>query len=94
MLAVCISWLCILSRLAGYALAGRRSPLVQLQLLLGQNQQLSIPLLDLDPQGRWFDPWCGHDKICTAVGPLSKALNPTLLLDGVAENVFTGKLGV
>ena len=22
---------------------------------------------------------CGHDKICTAVGPLSKALNPTLL---------------
>ena len=23
-------------------------------------------LLDLDPQGRWFDPWCGHDKICTA----------------------------
>ena len=28
---------------------------------------------------RWFDPWCGHDKICTAVGPLSKALNPTLL---------------
>ena len=33
----------------------------------------------LDPQGRWFDPWCGHDKICTAVVPLSKALNPTLL---------------
>ena len=38
-----------------------------------------VKLLDLDPQGRWFDPWCGHDKICTAVGPLSKALNPTLL---------------
>ena len=27
----------------------------------------------------WFDPWCGHDKICAAVGPLRKALNPTLL---------------
>ena len=40
--------------------------------------------LDLDPQGRWFDPWCGHDKICTAVGPLSKALNPTLLLRGMS----------
>ena len=34
-----------------------------------------VKVLDLDPQGRWFDPWCGHDKICTAVGPLSKALN-------------------
>ena len=38
-----------------------------------------VKLLDLDPQGWWFDPWCGHDKICTAVGSLSKALNPTLL---------------
>ena len=38
-----------------------------------------VKQLDLDPQGRWFDPWWGHDKICTAVGPLSKALNPTLL---------------
>ena len=40
---------------------------------------VAVKLLDLDPQGRWFDPWCGHDKICTAVGPLSKALNPALL---------------
>ena len=32
-----------------------------------------------DPQGRWFDPWCGQEKICTAVGPLSKAINLTLL---------------
>ena len=38
-----------------------------------------VKLMDLDPQGQWFDPWCGHDKIRTAVGPLSKALNPTLL---------------
>ena len=30
-----------------------------------------VKLLDLDPQGRRFDPWCGHDKICTAVGHLS-----------------------
>ena len=36
-----------------------------------------VKVLDLDPQGWWFDPWCGHNK--TAVGPLSKALNPTLL---------------
>ena len=35
-------------------------------------------LFDLDPQGRWFDP-NDHDKICTAVGPLSQALIPTLL---------------
>ena len=40
---------------------------------------VAVKLMDLDPQGRWFDPWCGQDKICTAVGPLSKALNPTLL---------------
>ena len=38
-----------------------------------------VKLMDLDPQGRWFDPCCGQDKICTAVGTLSKALNPTLL---------------
>ena len=36
-----------------------------------------VKVLDLDPQ--WFHPWCGHDKICTAVGLFSKALNPTLL---------------
>ena len=36
-------------------------------------------LLDLDLQGRWLNPWCGHSKISTAVGPLSKALIPTLL---------------
>ena len=39
-----------------------------------------VKLMDLDPrgrwfdpwcgQGRWFDPWCGQDKISTAVGPL------------------------
>ena len=40
---------------------------------------LAVKLMGLDPQGRWFDPWCGRDKICTAVGPLRKALNPTLL---------------
>ena len=38
-----------------------------------------VKVLDLHLQGRWFDPWCGHDKICTAVGLLRKALNPTLL---------------
>ena len=38
-----------------------------------------VKLTDLDLQGRWFNPWCGQDKISTAVGPLSKALNPTLL---------------
>ena len=41
-----------------------------------------VKLLDLDPQGLLFGPWCGHSKICTAVGPLSKALNPTLLQGG------------
>ena len=43
-----------------------------------------VKLLDLDPQGWWFDPWCGHNTICTAVGPLSKALNPTLLQGGMS----------
>ena len=37
-----------------------------------------VKLIDLDPQGRWFDPSCGPEKICSAVGPLSKALDPTL----------------
>ena len=45
---------------------------------------IEVKLLDLDPQGQWFDPWRGHNKICTAVGPLSKALNPTLL-EGVSR---------
>ena len=40
---------------------------------------VAVKLMDLDPQGRWFDPWSGQDQICTAVGPLSKALNATLL---------------
>ena len=31
-----------------------------------------VKLIDLDPQGRWFDPWCGHDEICTAVGALEQ----------------------
>ena len=43
-----------------------------------------VKLIDLDPQGQWFDPWCGQDKICTAVGPLSQALNPTLLQGGLS----------
>ena len=43
-----------------------------------------VKLVNLDPQGRWFDPWCGHDNICTAVWPLSKALNPTLLQGGMS----------
>ena len=46
--------------------------------------RLVIGPLSLDLQGRWFDPWCGHDKISTAVGPLSKALNLTLLQGGMS----------
>ena len=45
----------------------------------GATCSIVVKVLHLHPQGRWFDPWCGQDKICTAVGPLSKALNPTLL---------------
>ena len=44
--------------------------------ILGQSV---VKLLALDPQGRWFNPCYGHDKICTAFGPLSKALNRPLL---------------
>ena len=46
-----------------------------------------VKLMDLDPQGRGFNPMCGHGKICTAVGPLSKALNPTLLQEDVSRLV-------
>ena len=48
-------------------------------LLVVYSCSVVIKLLDLDSQGRWFDPCCGHDKICTAVGALSRAHNPTLL---------------
>ena len=41
-----------------------------------------VKLLDLDPQGRWFDSRCSHYVICTAVGPLSKA---TLLQGGLSH---------
>ena len=27
-----------------------------------------VKLMDFDPQGRWFDPWCCQDEICTADG--------------------------
>ena len=36
-----------------------------------------VKLLDLGPQGRWF----GHGKICTAVGPLSKACHLLSLIN-------------
>ena len=51
-----------------------------------------VKLLDLDPQGRWFDPRCGHDKICTAVGPLSEALNPTSLQGGFVSCLQSNQL--
>ena len=41
----------------------------------GAARSPAVKLRDLDPQGRRFDPWCGHVEICT----LSKALDPTLL---------------
>ena len=50
-----------------------------IRLYTGAVCSVVVTRLYLDPQGRWFDPRCGHDKICTAVGPLSKALNPSLL---------------
>ena len=38
---------------------------------------LKVKLLDLDPQGRRFDPRCGHDEICAAVGaPWARPLTP------------------
>ena len=52
---------------------------VQLYIMYGAACSVAVKLLDLDPHGRWFDSWCGHYEIHTAVGPLSKALNSTLL---------------
>ena len=40
-------------------------------------RSVAVKLLDLDPQGRRFDPRCGHDEIHTAVGALEQG--PTLL---------------
>ena len=48
------------------------------------NCSVVAQILDLNPQGRWFDPWSRHDKICTAVGPLSKALYPHIAPGGVS----------
>ena len=50
--------------------------IILLQYATGAACSVVVKLMDLDPQGWWF---LSHDKICTAVGPLSKALNPTLL---------------
>ena len=45
----------------------------------------SLVVSDWDPKGQWFKPpvwpWC-HGKIRTAVGPLSKALNPAMFRGG------------
>ena len=51
---------------------------LNLKVLTGAARSVVIKLLDLYPQGWWFIPWCGRDKIRTTVGPLSKALNPAL----------------
>ena len=39
-------------------------------------------MADWDPEGLGFKPQCSQCKISTAVGPLSKALNPALLRGG------------
>ena len=44
----------------------------------------AVELLDSDPPGRRFDPRRGHGKICAPAGPLSEALNPTLLQGGMS----------
>ena len=41
-----------------------------------------VKVHDWDLKGYWFKPQCSHDKISAAVGPLSKAFNPTLLQGG------------
>ena len=33
---------------------------------------VALKVLHWDPQGQRFDPWCGHDKIRTAVGALEQ----------------------
>ena len=32
---------------------------------------VAVKPLDLDPQGRWFDPRCGHAEMRQLLGPLS-----------------------
>ncbi|XP_061089347.1 uncharacterized protein LOC133123092 [Conger conger] len=51
---------------------------IEFQTLAGDRVACSVVVEehDWDPQGRRFDPRSSHSKIRTAVGPLSKALNP------------------
>ena len=37
-----------------------------------------VKLMDLDPQGRWSFPGAATIRYARLLGPLSKALNPTL----------------
>ena len=56
-------------------------------IFVGAACSVVVKLLDLDPQGRWFDPWCGHDKMIRSaqlLGPLSKALNPSIAAGGMS----------
>ena len=43
--------------------------------------RLVAKIHDRDLEGWWFRPPCSHNKTHTAIGPLSKALNRTLLLE-------------
>ena len=52
--------------------------------MLGAAYHLVAKLFDWDPEGWWFEPQCNNNKIRAVVGPLSKALNPTLLQGGVS----------
>ena len=41
------------------------------------NRGIVVLLLDLDPQGRWFDSRCGHDKKpAQLLGPWARPLTP------------------
>ena len=33
---------------------------------------LVVKLHELDPQGQWLNPWCGHDKIYTGCWTLEQ----------------------
>ena len=64
----------------------KKKPETTLRLSKGVARSVAVKLLDWEPQGRRFNPWCGHDKIRTAVRPLSKALNPGLVKSPVSRS--------
>ena len=45
-----------------------------------EGETLVAKVCDWDPEGCWFKPWCSHNMISAAVGPLTTLLQGDWLL--------------